>query len=281
MQKYFLYLIAIIISATTFSQDSELDFKISYGFSTNNFKEKNGFTKDGNYHQQILSIYPQYDLGGALLYKFHVWKKQKVFVNCGGQFDMMKDYQPIYDEYSSYLLGGIGLKNYRIGLDLGVSKQFYFYEGRLILDLGLDAIKRIPVKKTKYYGRGMAPTPGRDWISYSYDMSVYSGEYFENPNDIKKINTNLNLNYSATLKFKLASSTYLNFGCSYIRNNVYFYDLKYTTENYINGSTTPEVSNYQSHSGSIKEGVKNNYFYLTAGISVKFNTFVKKDTKEN
>ena len=281
MQKYFLFLIAIIISTKTLSQDSELDFKISYGFSTNNFKEKNGFTKDGNYHQQVIGIYPHYDFGGTLLYKLNAWKKQKVFINFGGQFDVMKDYQPIYDDYSSYLLGGIDLKNHRFGLNLGVSKQFYFYDGRLILDLGLNVIKRIAAKKTKNYERDMASTPGRDWISYNYDMSVYSGEYFENTNNIKKINTIYNLNYTATLKFKLWSSTYLNFGCSYIRNNVYFYDLKYTTENYINGSTTPEVSNYQSHSGNIKEGVKNNYFYLTAGISVKFNIFVKKDTKGN
>ncbi|MBI1836095.1 MAG: hypothetical protein HYR91_02395 [Flavobacteriia bacterium] len=163
------------------------------------------------------------------------------------------------------------MKNNRIGLDIGISKQFEFYDGRMVLDLGVNVIKRFAVNKTKHYGGEMGRTPGRDWISYSYDMSVYSGEYYDNSNKIKKINTILNLDYNTTLKFKLCSNTYLNFGCSYIRNNVYFYDLNYTTENFINGSTIPIVWNYQGHTGNIKEGVKNNYFYLSAGISLKFN----------
>ncbi|MBI1836516.1 MAG: hypothetical protein HYR91_04555 [Flavobacteriia bacterium] len=281
MKKYFISLIIFMISSTFFSQDSEVDFQLRYGFATNNLKEKSGFAKDGKYHQQILSIYPQYDFGGSLLYKFKIWKKQKLFLNVGGQLDIMKDYQPIYDNYSSYLLGGIDLKNNRIGLDLGISKQLEFYDGKMVLDLGVNVIKRFAFNKTKHYERDMAPTPGRDWISYSYDMSIYSGKYYDNSNNIKKINANFNLAYNATLKFKTSPNTYVNFGCSYIRNNVYFYDLKYTTENFINGSTIPEVYNYQSHSGSIKEGVKNNYFYLTAGISIKFNSFIKNETKEN
>ncbi|MBI1836096.1 MAG: hypothetical protein HYR91_02400 [Flavobacteriia bacterium] len=96
MKKYFISLIIFMISSAFFSQDSEVNFQFGYGFATNNFREKNGFAKDGKYHQQILNTYSQYNITGTILYRYNIWEKQKLFLNVGGQFDVMKDYQPIF-----------------------------------------------------------------------------------------------------------------------------------------------------------------------------------------
>jgi hypothetical protein len=113
-----------------------------------------------------------------------------------------------------------------------------------------------------------------DWLEYRYELTTY----YDNDHHASGIPIGfiqpLNLELNATVKFNVYKNLFLNVGVSYTRNNIFFYDYSYDILYYQNNSSTPTAS-YSflglAGNGGQQYGVRDQFVYLNAGLSYKFN----------
>jgi hypothetical protein len=212
------------------------------------------------------------DIGLTVSYKYNVLKKYNVFAVGGVEYSKSTHYLQILEDGGSHL-DNVIIDGNRIGLKIGISKQFHFYNSRLLLEFGFNAVKRISIFPSRSYSSDFVFNETQDWIEYKYDLTAYYDDYF--PNDLDLLPSkfkNINLESSIGLKYKLVENLYLNTNLTYTRNNIFFYDFSYTINYYMNGSSTP-TSTYKNLGiqDGYKFAIRDHYLYFSAGLSYKFN----------
>lgn len=259
------------------AQNSELQLQFRYGYPTDNLKGVNTIIKPNIYHTTFLHYAPVRDLSGVAIYKYKIWNKHNVFISYGIELAQSKDYLPIFDRINNRHVANVDLLNNRYAFHYGVSKQFSLIEGKVILDLGFDFVKRHYFsEERKINGFGIC------WddtlVKYDYSINIQSGRYYLNSGfHPGKYFTNAHIDWNATLKIKLLKKMFLNLGVSYSRNYYYYFNENFNVTYYKAGNPYPvALVKQQGYSGNDKEIVRNNYFYINLGLSYKFN--LKKRT---
>lgn len=272
--KIIIILIFISISLIGNAQVHELDFNYRIGFAASSLKVLDPTFEDNIYENQYTYNYvkPQFDQGVTLLYKWKFFNEAKLFLTGGIEFSSSKYYQQLIDP-NDRLLDNIRLSSNRFSFRLGLNKQFQFYHSKVILDIGCHIVNRYYFKTKSIYYTDFHFN-NEDWIEYKYNLTTYYGKYYENNVGIEnKRYMYLNLDFNINLMLELFKNTYLTFGVSYSRNNIFFYDYTYTINYYNNGSSIPTSTfSFEGLEGAFnpKFGVREHYLYFNFGMSYKF-----------
>lgn len=259
----------LILSFRSSGQNHEVSLNYRIGLATN----QNQITTPGyDNHLAYKMAETRYDHGIKFRYGYNIWKKMNLFVSGGLELSNSKHYLRVTNGGGGYHLANIEMDMSRFAYHIGLNKQFKFFDNKLILDLGVHIVDRYYFSESKTYSQENTVSH-LDWIQYSYELETKHGEWYLNPNGVR--NTRymyLNLDYSLDMKINIAKNMYLNFGLSYTRNNIFFYNFTYRVMQFQGGSTTP-TSIYTNHGieETSKYGIRDHFIYLNTGLSYKFN----------
>lgn len=273
--KYILIIFILIISFIGFSQKHEFNFNTKLGTSTKNLKPINPVnTTRRDYYSALTNTN---DKGIFVNYKYRVFNNLNLFLSTGLEFSQSKYYFKVIENHEDHL-ANVFINKKRLTLHvLGLSKEFNFYDGNIILDLGVDWIERFYFTTTDNYVNNYTRSEIIPWIDYKYSLTInYKGDY-HNTDHVLKSTLHHNAEFHLHVKFKMTDKLFLNFGFNYAKNMAFYY--KYRTDflYYHNGETVP----YKFYSDldiidvddRLRHGVKNDFLYFNVGLSYKFDKF--------
>ncbi|MBU3660073.1 MAG: hypothetical protein FGM14_09395 [Flavobacteriales bacterium] len=276
-------LFKILFIATSFvvrAQNHELQYRGDFGFPLQSLKPI------GLYYPNTIDDQPvsneelyrkarfYYCQNNAFSYKYQIYNKFKLFLVGGLDYSMYKAALPLYGYHG--FTTNIDINYKRLGLSLGVAKQFHFYDSKVILELGYNIVRRIPIERD-YFESVDLTTSERDFIKYEYTLEVkYDGtpNYYNSLGlfdekffDTGFLHSELNIN----TKFSLWKNLYLNFGLTYEPRVYFFYRHSYSIYNYYNGSTTPSnISSGSEFNYPVPNPVMSSFLKINLGFSYKF-----------
>lgn len=265
--KLVLTFIFILLSILTFAQKNDVQLLFRYGISERNLTKKapNNFDKFDYQKVQSLS-----DIGGIVLYSHNIWKKGKVYVSGGLEFSSSSHYQQILENGGAHL-DNVNLRENRRAIRLGLSKNIHLYNSKVILEFGLDFIKRKYASTARTYSSEYYSN-NEDWIEFKYDLKTYHGSFYKNDLNIPESSyKNINSEIYLGSKFKTSDQTFLSLKLFYSRNNLFFYDYTYSIQYFENGSTTPTSTyTYLGLQEDFKNVIKDQYWYFSLGFGYRF-----------
>jgi hypothetical protein len=262
----------IIFQVAAYAQNHELQLLYKFGFSTRNLSVVNPnsevFAHDFDF---VRTPRCQFDQSANLSYKYSVWKQRKLFLIGGIDISQTKYYFPLIDGENRHL-GNIDIRNNKWSYNLGLNKEFYFYDSKLVLELGIVFKDVYPFNKTVKLNSDYT-LASREWIEYKYDFDAYFRQNFPNNGSNRGYHlANIRTEYSLGLKFKLYNSFYLSANLSYQRNNYFYYNYSWQAQYYYNNSASP--NGWYSFQGfqdtDTKFFVNDDFLYLSIGASYKF-----------
>jgi len=264
--KFLILPIIFILNINCYSQNNEFEFDFNFGTALNNLKNPKSLN------------YPNYDYRGmsnvsnkgvSFLFKYKILKKYKFYISTGLSFSNSKYFIKITDGTPSHISNVYINKNYFTLKMLGIYKEFDLYSGKLKIEFGINAIKRLFFKTEDIYSTGFLSSSELNF-RYKYNLKTY---YY---NNAKKLNLTIQdrlfrtFEYSFQMKYGIFENTFLNFGLKFSKKHFFYYDFKYDVE-YRTGSN-PTIITYYSYFGSFpkKRGVLDDFLSLDIGLSYKF-----------
>ena len=199
------------------AQNHELQYRGDFGFPLQSLKTIGLFypnTVNNNQVQNEL-LYRHakflYCQNNSFNYKYKIYKKYNIYIVGGLDYSSYKAVLPIFGFYG--FTTNIDINYKRLGLSLGVAKQFCLYDSKVILELGYNIVRRIPIERNYFESVDLTPSD-RDFIKYEYTIenkydgtpSYYSsfGLFDEKPFDSIFLHSELNINS----KFSLSKSLF-------------------------------------------------------------------------
>jgi hypothetical protein len=276
-------LFKILFIVTSFgvrAQNHELQYRGDFGFPLQSLKPIGLYYPNTINNNQVsneqLYKYAKFYHGqnNTFSYKYQVYKKFKLFLVGGFDYSTYKAALPLYGYHG--FTTSIDINYKRLGLSLGVAKQFHFYDSKVILELGYNIVRRIPIER-EYFESVDLTTSDRDFIKYEYSLEVkYDGTpYYYNSLglfdvkyfDMEFLHSELNVNS----KFALNKNLYLNFGLTYEPRVYFFYRHSYSIYNYYNGSLTPSnIRTGNEFNNPVPNPVMSSFLKINLGFSYKF-----------
>jgi len=274
-------ILLFLYSFTLGAQNKQIEFNYRIGLSTNSVLmiEPDGFTS-----REYEKMSTTNDMGFIFSYKQKINNKYNIYLSTGIDLSQSHHFQRVilhkYDTPSSHI-GNIVLKKMRWSLRLiGIHKQFYIWDNRLIINLGVEYVNRFCFSSITNYKSDFVKSSYAQNIEYSYDLTTYhSNITYPNNRTIPKRKRFLHLSpdFNLQLKFKITKQLYINTTLNYSINNYFYYDYKYVVK--IKKSPTPSgqvpthTENYHGYVDGTKYAVKDNFLYFNFGISYHFDKF--------
>lgn len=258
----------LLFNLASFAQNHEVKLNFCYGVSQDHFSVQNS-DKVGTSLMEMRNLL---DRGLNIDYKYLLWKKHLVYVAGGIEFSEAQHYYPIID--GKRHVANINIKKERLAIFLGAHKQFKLYDDRLRLELGWKIKKNLFRNLKDVYSAEMVQSE-QDWIKYSYQLITYqnSDEYYTPGYISSGAEPSFHTELELGVKFRLKRSLFLDFGISYSRRNIFFYDVQYSVYNYFNDGQLNYSYTYAGLAAAENEkfGVKDHYIYTNFGLSYQFN----------
>jgi hypothetical protein len=270
----------IISSFGVRAQNHELQYRGDFGFPLQSLKPIGLYypntVDDKPVSNQQLYRYARfyYSQNNTISYKYQVYKKFKLFLVGGFDYSKYKAALPLYGNYG--FTTNIDINYKRLGLSLGVAKQFHFYDSKVILELGYNIVRRIPIERNYFESQDLT-TSERDFIKYEYNLEVkYDGTpYYYNSLglfDEKFFDTGfLHSELNVNTKFALKKNFFLNFGLTFEPRVYFFYRHSYSIYNYNNGNTNPTyINTLNEFNYPVPNTVMSSFLKINLGFSYKF-----------
>jgi len=264
--KTALFILIVLFNLPLFAQTkNEFNIGYRYGLSTKHLKLS---TSDRFNRLDHKTLTPFSDKSYFIGYNKNVWNRQNLYLNIGIDVATATHYLPIFHQQTSYNLENVILKNKRIDLSLGVSKQIDLYKSKNIaLELGYNVVYRQYLKNLITTEKLDYSNNNEDWIEYKYKIETYDIEAITTFTNIRKISKFSNFLF-ANLKLKVFNTFYYNLGINYLSNISFYTNYTYDMFYYHNNSPTP--TGHNSYTVSKPKEIKTNYLYLNTSLSYKF-----------
>lgn len=281
MKSQLLFLITIITSLS-YAQNQELSIDYRIGLASNRLLSNTPTQYTQYDYQKMRSMYDQ---GLVLGYQYKIWKRFNLFLSGGLELSQSSYYLPLVDYHQTlHHLDNIEVKQQRYTLRYGIHKQFTFYEGKVVLDLGCEVVDKYYFNSYHKYSSDFK-TNSLDGTRYSYTVKTYYGGIYNNDEHIhSKGYFYLNADYMAKLKLRLHRNVFLDLGVTYSRNNIFFYNYSYSLVYYQNGSPNPTGTyNQQELDGDYhpKYIIRDHFLYFNAGVTYKFDKLLSLKRRKN
>jgi len=173
--KTALFILIILFNFYSFAQkNNEFNSGYRYGLSTKQLKITT-IDKFSRVDYNNLTVFS--DKAYYFSYKKVIWKNQNLYLNTGVDYATTKYYFPILFKQNSFKLENVILKNKRIDLSLGVSKQIKLYKSNnTLLELGYNVVFRQYFKNLTITEKLDYSSNNEDWIEYKYKIETYDVE---------------------------------------------------------------------------------------------------------
>lgn len=256
----------------SYGQNHEITVGSRLGIANTQFQKRELDNPDVLKYAQPEGIY---DAGIGAEYKYAIWKRASLFLSTGIYYSKSQYTFPIYSPFFPGVpLEQVILDKNRIDIQfLGLAKQFTLFEDKLILELGANLTYRLYNSRHDQYLQDTYLSTlyvnGTTIKKYKYDINVFYGKFYPNPNYDEKRYMNINSAFNITSKYMLLKNCYLNIGFFYQKNFYFFYDYLHLIqlnegEDLLAGSSLSQVG------PDSKLGVKNDFLNFTIGLSYKF-----------
>lgn len=219
---------------------------------------------EGYEYQNAENIFEQ---GLGVDYAHAFWKKFLLYGNVGFDLSGTRRYQKLVDFRGRRHIDNIILNDYRFDIHLGIEKRFALFDSKLMINTGWRLVLRTSFEKsidytsdfrTFDYGNG-------NFIAYRYDLTTHHGTFYKNPAGINQ-SGKVGNEFFAGFNIKMTDNIYFNFNMNLTTHNVFYYDYSYEALYFTNGIQTLDVE-VHGFLSERKFGVKNNFFFLSTGLS--------------
>ena len=277
--KLFFFILLIPVFGVR-AQNHELQYRGDFGIPTQSLKPIGLFYTNTVNNNQISNELLYRDAkflscqNNTFSYKYQVWQKLKLYLVGSFDYSSYKAVLPLYGLHG--FATNIDINYKRLGLSVGFAKQIHFYESKVILELGYNIVRRMPLKRVQNRSVEITNTE-RDFIKYDYNLELkydgipnyYSslGLFDEKYFDGYFLHSELCVN----VKFALRKKLYFNFGLSFEPRVYFFYRNQYHIYNYDNGNLTPStIQSDNDFNSNVPNNTLSSFLKMNVGVSYKF-----------
>ncbi|MFK8006368.1 MAG: hypothetical protein AB8H03_08360 [Saprospiraceae bacterium] len=289
--KTILIITALILNATlSAGQTHEISFSMRAGISSDSFsKSSTNFDSEFGYNRiQTVS-----DKGLFLNYGYKFSKRFNLFLTAGFGYSKELHQFPILAREITFVrqVHLVDFEKDRLAINFfGLKKRFTNKRKNFSLELGILYNQRYYTENLERIVEENWQVSDRlNWIEYRYDIEVIHGEYKIDFNHGKKRNRigrgQIELgkfDLELTALWNITNELKFTFGAAISPRHIFYYNHDYESRKYINGELDPAGSiNYVGVAGDSDYngfGKKNNFYYLTSGLTYSFR---KRKNKEN
>jgi hypothetical protein len=273
MKSFFLILFLNIFICLP--QRHEITFNGSFGGATSIFcteKKLNNSINNWNQYNYFKNINRK---ALSATYSFTAFNKIGLsffsgidIVNVKSKFSLILSTS--YWRTLNFIIINKALINFKV---LGVSKQIKFFNNQFSLNVGFSFIRRFFIENKKnYHIDSFKTSPTTPFVKYKYDLTTYfsKNNFFNNPDGISKKDYSFNLEYHLICKAKLDEKLFLNFGFTYTRNFIMFYEVP---DGYVYINKTIFHTHIEQVGAKTNSGIKDDFLNFNIGLTYKFGKF--------